>query len=395
MDSFTERAEQGSIQPHTTVPLFLWTGEIGSRHPHLPTFLFTLAANRGSWGGNPLALLTSSLESRVMKQRLKNALGYSAYLGIRTVSFVCWLFPPQAALAFAYGLGNAWFTVPHHPWAVWLADLSKVGRKLKGRFQAHRLRAEEHIRYGYPDLPDEEISAIARGSMQQLCLMVIELIMTPRLITRWAWHDYVSLRNLGDAIRVLSQKKKGCILITGHYGNIEVLGTTLAMIGFDMTAVMRPLDSPYINKLLKNRRRFSGLKLLDKKGATIHAPEILQSGGALAFIADQNAGRKGVFVDFFGRKASTYKSIALLAMQFEVPVVVGCARRTGKWFNYEMHVNRVILPEEWGDKDDPLLWITEEYTTALEGLIREAPEQYLWIHRRWKTRPKGEVADAA
>jgi len=104
-----------------------------------------------------------------------------------------------------------------------------------------------------------------------------------------------------------------------------------------MTAVMRPLDSPYINKLLKNRRRFSGLKLLDKKGATIHAPEILQSGGALAFIADQNAGRKGVFVDFFGRKASTYKSIALLAMQFEVPVVVGCARRTGKWFNYEMH----------------------------------------------------------
>jgi KDO2-lipid IV(A) lauroyltransferase len=100
-------------------------------------------------------------------------------------------------------------------------------------------------------------------------------------------------------------------------------------------------------------------------------------------------------VDFFGRKASTYKSIGLLAMQHGVPVVVGCARRVSPKFQYEIRVNRIIEPGEWSDRPDPLEWITQEYTRALEDLVREAPEQYLWIHRRWKSRPKAELAAAA
>jgi KDO2-lipid IV(A) lauroyltransferase len=160
--------------------------------------------------------------------------------------------------------------------------------------------------------------------------------------------------------------------------------------GFPLTAVMRPLDNPHINAYLMETREARGLQLLYKKGATQSAEEILADGGALCFIADQNAGHKGLFVDFFGRKASTYKSIGLLAMECGVPIVAGYARRRSGRFAYEIGVNRIIYPSEWADKEDPLLWITQEYTAAIEAFVREDPTQYLWVHRRWKSRPKEE-----
>ena len=212
---------------------------------------------------------------------------------------------------------------------------------------------------------------------------------TPQLITTWTWARHVRLGQLDDAIRVLL-RRRGCIMLTGHYGSWELLGYTLATLGFDIVAVFRPLDNAYLNRYLLDVRERGGLRLLYKKGATRSADEIIESGGALCFIADQNAGRKGLFVDFFGRKASTYKSIGLLAMHHEVPIIVGCARRISPRFDYEIHVNRIIHPEEWQGRDDALMWITQEYSRAMEAFIREKPEQYLWIHRRWKTRPKEE-----
>ena len=345
-----------------------------------------------------------------MKQR-NRVVDYIQYLVVRVFAAGIGLMPVRVSLSIARGMGTCWFHVPRmlpeifvpdwtpqfvlirwirHP-LKWMRSLSKASNKILGKFREHRNRAEQHIRDAFPDATRPEVEKIALESMQQLCMMVIEVIVSPRMITRWTWHDYVETRNLAGAIRALTDNR-GCILLTGHYGNIEVLGTSLATIGFDMTAVMRPLDNAYLNRFLTSRRRHGGLKLLDKGGATQHAPEILESGAGLCFIADQNAGRKGIFVDFFGRKASTYKSIALLAMRYEVPIIVGCARRIGRDFNYEMHVNRVIQPAEWADKDDPLRWITQEYTSYLEALIREAPGQYLWIHRRWKTRPRDELA---
>jgi len=100
-------------------------------------------------------------------------------------------------------------------------------------------------------------------------------------------------------------------------------------------------------------------------------------------------------VDFFGRKASTYKSIGLLAMQKRVPIVVGYAVRTRPGFHYRLEVERIIRPEEWESQPDPLYWITQTYSHALEAAIRRWPEQYLWVHRRWKHRPREEQRAAA
>ena len=118
--------------------------------------------------------------------------------------------------------------------------------------------------------------------------------------------------------------------------------------------------------------------------------QIVRQGSTLCFIADQDAGKKGIFVDFFGRKASTYKSIGLLAIQYNLPIGVGVSRRAGDKFFFEIEMVRLIMPDEWKDKDDPLLWITQEYTKAFEDSIRKDPTQYWWIHRRWKTRPRDE-----
>lgn len=179
-------------------------------------------------------------------------------------------------------------------------------------------------------------------------------------------------------------------MVTPHFGNYELLGYTIAKLGIPLTAIMRPLDNTLITEYVVETRERGGLSLVFKKGAAAAADECVTSGGTVCFIADQDAGRKGVFADFFGRPASWYKSIALLAIHRRVPIIAGYAARERPGFHYTFRVARIIRPEEWEPQPDPVGWITREYARAFEESIRAFPEQYLWVHRRWKTRPKGE-----
>jgi KDO2-lipid IV(A) lauroyltransferase len=243
-------------------------------------------------------------------------------------------------------------------------------------------------------LSPEEITNVARRSLEQLAMFAVEFLAVPRVMREWTWRRRVRLHNMRDALRVLLDGR-GALLLTGHFGNWELAGYLLAVLGFDVSAVMRPLDNVYLNRYVVRIRSGKGLSLIDKQGATSAAEEIIKRGGVLGFIADQNAGRKGMFVDFFGVKASTYKSIGLLAMTAEIPIIVGYAQRISQRFEYEVGVERIIQPDEWRDQPDPLRWITQEYTAAIEACVRRAPEQYLWIHRRWKSRPRDEVVTPA
>ena len=336
-----------------------------------------------------------------MKAR-RRWIDYAQYLAVRLVAMVLGMFSLDAALRAMRWVGGVWFAMPQalpetripEPIARmrlmgWTVRLSNLGNKLLHKFRQHRVRAEDHIRASIPGLTASQVSAIARSSMEQMAMLGVEVLMTPRRITPWTWRRYIRLRQMDEALRVLLSSK-GCIMLTGHYGNWELLGYTLAVLGFDIVAVMRPLDNPYINRYLLEQREKSGLTLLEKKGASRSAGEVLENGGSLCFIADQDAGRKGLFVDFLGRPASTYKSIGLLAMEHGVPIVVGCARRRGRWFSYEVRADRIIRPEEWQDREDSLLWITQEFSRAIESFILDMPGQYLWIHRRWKSKPKAK-----
>jgi KDO2-lipid IV(A) lauroyltransferase len=251
----------------------------------------------------------------------------------------------------------------------------------------HRERAREHLRLAYGNnLTPAQVDDLALRSLQQQVMWVMEFVFVPRLINEWTWRRYIRLVNMQEALTALLENR-GALLLTGHYGNWELAGFLLAVLGFDIVAIMRPLDNAYLNRHLVQTRRRSGLKLLYKKGAVAQAESLVRENAVLGFIADQNAGRKGLFVDFFGRPASTYKSIGLLAMAADAPIIIGYARRTDDTFRYEVGAQRVIRPEEWHDREDPLRWITQEYTAAIEAAIRVEPSQYLWIHRRWKTQP--------
>ena len=313
---------------------------------------------------------------RKKKRKPSKAVDYALYLALRVVSTTLHCFPLESAMRLAQFLGDMLYRLD----------------------KRHRLRSMENLRASFPEKSDAELRKLTRDSFRLFPLLGVEVMLTPRYVKLERLAQHFVLGNLGEAMRLLVERQQGVILVTGHYGNWEVLGYMLAVMGFESTNVARPLDNPYVNAYVLGVREKKGQRIIDKTGALREAPEVMERAGALGFTADQDAGPKGMFVDYFGRPASTYKSIGVLAMRYEVPVVGGCARRLGYDFRFRLDVQHIIYPRDWRDERDPLRYITQRYTRAIEDAVRGEPGQYLWLHRRWKTRPKGEdpaAADAA
>ncbi|MFC1652274.1 lysophospholipid acyltransferase family protein [Planctomycetota bacterium] len=266
------------------------------------------------------------------------------------------------------------------------------GRLLWYGYGRGRQRALENLRASYPNRDHAWYVRTGRRSFEHLAMLAVDAMLTPRIVRKDNWREYSCYKNT-ERVKWLMQEGRGILLVTGHYGNFEIMGYVLSLFGFKLYSVARPLDNPFIDQYLRGIREEHGQHIIDKKGASEFMELVTSQGASLGLIADQDAGRKGIFADFFGRKASVYKSIALLAATQNMPIAVGGARRIGNRFFFEMSCNRLIMPQEWADKDDPLTWITAEYTKAIEDFVREDPTQYWWVHRRWKTRPREELSD--
>src|SRR3989339_840591 len=264
-----------------------------------------------------------------------------------------------------------------------------LGRLLWKHYKRGRKRAIENLRESFPEKDEQWIINTGKRSFEQIAMLAIDVFFTPRLVRKDNWRQYARFINIERA-KWMMKEKKGLILLTAHYGNFEIIGYLMGLFGFDIYSIARPLDNKFLNEYFYGVRRRHGQKIVDKKGAAELMPQIISEGSTIGFIADQDAGPKGVFVDFFGRKASTYKSIGLLAITNDIPIGIGYSRRVGDDFFFEVCASRVIMPKQWKDKDDPLLWVTQEFTKAIEDFIREDPTQYWWLHRRWKHRPKEE-----
>jgi KDO2-lipid IV(A) lauroyltransferase len=265
-----------------------------------------------------------------------------------------------------------------------------LGRLLWKYYHRGRQRALHNLRASFPEKSEQWIWETGRRSFEHIAMLAVDVLFTPRLVKKDNWRDYSQYKNVERA-KWMMQEGRGLLMVTGHYGNFEIMGYLMALFGFNIYSIARPLDNKFINNYLYGVRRLAGQKIIDKKGAAELMAKTAASGATLCFIADQDAGRKGIFVDFFGRKASTYKSIGLLAITCNLPIAVGYSRRIGNRFFFELGVNRIIFPGEWADKDDPLEWVTAEYTRAIEEFVRQDPTQYWWLHRRWKHRPKEEI----
>jgi Kdo2-lipid IVA lauroyltransferase/acyltransferase len=134
-------------------------------------------------------------------------------------------------------------------------------------------------------------------------------------------------------------------------------------------------------------RGATGQQLYDKNNDYDKIRAAIAAGVRIGIVGDQDAGSRGLFVPFFGRPASTFKSVALLALEYNAAILVfGTARRQAPLF-YDVYLEDEILPEDYANHRDPVRAVTERYTAALERLVRRHPDQYFWLHRRWKSQP--------
>lgn len=301
-----------------------------------------------------------------MKRPRHPALNYLIYLAVRLAVCLAQALSIEQSYAFARFLAGIMYRV----------DVR------------HRKVGLENLKVAFGDRYTEaERDRIVRAVYVHFCMMMMEMLHIPRKLHPTTWRDRITL--VGHE-KVLDRLLSGgpLIMLSGHFGNWEMAGYLFGVFGFPPNSVARTLDNPHLDRFLRTFRERTGQRLIPKTGGYEQMLEVLRTGGVLSFLADQDAGERGMFVEFFGRPASTHKAIALLAIEHKAPVVVGYARRIGPGFRYEVGCSELIEPEEWTGTAEDARLLTQRYTTALETIIRRDPEQYLWLHRRWKHQPR-------
>lgn len=193
------------------------------------------------------------------------------------------------------------------------------------------------------------------------------------------------------------ERGKGVIILTGHIGNFELLAAYLSLKGYKVSVIGRDVYDPRLNKLLIKNRESVGVENISSSEDVRKALKTLRTGRALGIVADQDSTRvKGIFVNFFGRAAKTPVGPALLHLRLGSPIVPIIVLRNGTE-KYKMLIKPALEFQPQGDKKKDVKELTQRYTEVLEQTIREHPSQWVWMHKRWKSRPNisGEKTPAS
>ena len=305
--------------------------------------------------------------------RFASFTGYGAYLVVRSFVALLQALPLETCHTVARGL--AWFA----------ADVLAIRSKV----------IDENLSYAFPTLLPQARRDLMRSMWEHLFLLLVEVAHAPRKIHETNWREFVEFRNGHDLCR-LALEDRPSLLVSGHFGNFELGGYFLGILGLPTYTIARTLDNPHLDKLVNRFRGTNGQRMLPKKGAYDQILATLAAGNMMTFLADQYAGSKGCWVDFFNRPASAHKAIALLALEHQAPILVGVTRRLGRPLHFQMDRVALLDPATCPAEQCNVRGITQWYTQALESVIRLAPEQYWWVHRRWKdTRPAKKQARKA
>jgi KDO2-lipid IV(A) lauroyltransferase len=260
--------------------------------------------------------------------------------------------------------------------------------------------AAENLRTAFGgELSDAEVDRIVYPMWVHLFRTVVEVVQTPRKLHIDTYRRQVEFHGLTQTNEALLSGRR-VLMLGGHFGNWEISMALMGLWGFPMGVVAREMDNPLLDRWFRGQRELFGHRLVLKNTGYDEMLVLLKRGGSLALLGDQDAGPRGLFVDFFGHPASTFKSIALLSLEYDAPIIVGSSIRLRDdfahtvWSRFALHCEDVIDPREITARD-PVREITQRYTSALERAIRRAPEQYFWLHRRWKSEPRQRSRRAA
>lgn len=257
-----------------------------------------------------------------------------------------------------------------------------------------RSTIDDNLRMIIPSITEPQLLAMRERMWEHLLLMVCEIAHAPRKIHRNNWHDHVYLPQKPLMLKALMGERP-TILVTGHFGNFELAGFATGLFGVPSTTIARPLDNPYVHEYVEKFRSMGGQHMLDKEGSAVPVQQILEAGGALALLADQHAGPKGCWSNFLGHKASCHKALALFVLTSGAEMVVSYNRRLSKPLLFELGCTGLATPDQPGSHLESVQALTAWYNQRLEEAIRLAPEQYWWVHRRWREPPPKKNAAAA
>jgi KDO2-lipid IV(A) lauroyltransferase len=261
-----------------------------------------------------------------------------------------------------------------------------LGRLAHAMVPGERRRAREQASAALPELSREEVRTLVRRSFVHLGRSAAEIAQIDRIRRRFdrlAHFPDEDRRVLEEALA----RGRGVVVVAGHIGNWELMGFYLAWRGYPVHTLARGLADPRLSAFVRRYRETRGVHsiLRGEEGASRAMLRVFRAGGILGFFLDQDTDVEGRFVPFFGRPAWTPAGAAVLALRTEAPVVVAAMTRQADG----THLLRVEPFETGalGDLEVDVLRITADLTRMLEAAIRQTPEQWVWMHRRWQRQP--------
>jgi KDO2-lipid IV(A) lauroyltransferase len=300
-----------------------------------------------------------------MLKRLRFLRHWIEYIFARFLYLLLYLIPFSLASRIGMGIGTVWFYV----------------------HKSRREIAFNNLKTAFGDEKSiTELRHIAKRSFQNLGLTLIEFFLLKKYGRRW-FEKNIEFAGYEEAKREYD-KGQGILVLTAHFGNWELMGAMTGLKGVPINVVARPLDNPLLDRMINDLREFFGNQVISKRKAIKEVLKYLKKRQPVAILLDQNTSPlEGIFVDFFGKPACTTPSLALLAMRTGFPVFPAFALRKAPG------VHKIILgpPVELditGDMKKDIEINTAKFTKVIESYVREYPDHWLWIHRRWKTQKK-------
>ena len=246
-----------------------------------------------------------------------------------------------------------------------------------------RLIAAYNLRRAFPDKSDDEIVRISREVYRNLGIVAAEFFDIPG-ITKKNMGKLVEVEGLEHCLKALG-KGLGVLFFTAHFGNWELAAAAVSLLVKPVGVIYRPLDSALLDRIVLRGRSATGNIPIPKERAMRPMLRHLKQNGILGILIDQNvAWYEGVFVDFFGRPACTTNGLALLALHTGAPVLPGFMARLPDG-RYRLVLGPEVEVIDTGDHEADILANTQRFTKVIEETVRQYPEQWLWIHQRWKT----------
>lgn len=240
---------------------------------------------------------------------------------------------------------------------------------------------EGQLRASFPSRPETWIQSVVAGCYGHFGRELAALARMGRLDPARLVERTVGARE-GRATWEEAAAGGGVVMVTGHLGNWELAGALMSALGAPVSAVVKPQANRRVDRRLGRLRRRLGIEPVPMRQAGRRLPGALAEGRAVALVADQDAGGRGVFVPFLGRTASTFRGPARLALRHEVPLLFGVLVREGQGYRFVLERVEVSAGTDEGR-------LTRAWVSRLEQRVRQRPDQYFWFHRRWKTEPPG------